>query len=260
VSSIGVIGAGYVGLTTAAVLAHLGHQVCCADVIPAKVERLSRGEVPILEDGLEDMVREGLKTDRLSFVLGAANAAVGREFVFLCVPTPQDADGSAEMSYVVGAASEIGPVLRSGAIVINKSTVPVGSTLVVERALGREWRWYRIPSSCAKAWPCRTAFPSRQPPPRGRLAPDRARAPFAGRATQILGHITPGVPDEAVRRSPKLAGAMHWTHLGDALTHLSGFDDQSQRSRPRVFALRRKVPDWACGPGGPFRSVCSAAP
>ncbi len=136
-SSIAVIGAGYVGLTTAAVLAHLGHQVCCADVIAEKVAVLSRGEVPIVEDGLADMVAEELKSERLSFVLGAAGAALGSELVFLCVPTPQHADGSAEMSHIVDAATEIGPVLSPGAIVVNKSTVPVGSTLVVERALGR---------------------------------------------------------------------------------------------------------------------------
>jgi UDPglucose 6-dehydrogenase len=137
VSSIAVIGAGYVGLTTAAVLAHLGNQVCCADVVADKVAALSAGEIPILEEGLEAMVREGLAAGRLSFVLGAAAAAAGSEFAFLCVPTPQHADGAADMAYVVRAASEVGPVLSPGCIVVTKSTVTVGSTCVVERALGR---------------------------------------------------------------------------------------------------------------------------
>ncbi len=138
-ADIAVIGAGYVGLTTGACLAHLGHQVVCADVVPEKVEGLSRGEVPILEDGLDDLVRAGIDSGRLSFVLGAARAveAADAEFTFLCVPTPQSDDGSADLSYIEDAAREIGPVVRPRSVVINKSTVPVGSTLVVERALGR---------------------------------------------------------------------------------------------------------------------------
>jgi UDPglucose 6-dehydrogenase len=137
VSTVAVIGAGYVGLTTAATLAELGHKVTCADVDAARVEALQEGRVPIFEEGLEELVRRHLASGRLSFVVGAANAAEGREFVFLCVPTPQRHDGSADMSFIEGAAAEIGPVLAHGAIVINKSTVPVGSTLVVEAALRR---------------------------------------------------------------------------------------------------------------------------
>src|SRR5205807_1890964 len=137
-SRIAVIGTGYVGLTTGAYLAHLGHDVVCADVIPEKVERLSRGEIPIVEAGLEELVKEGLAGGRLSFVLGSANAAGGAEFIFLCVPTPQGENGAADLSYVERAATEIAPVLQSDSIVINKSTVPVGSTRVVERALCRD--------------------------------------------------------------------------------------------------------------------------
>jgi UDPglucose 6-dehydrogenase len=135
---IAVIGTGYVGLTTGAYLAHLGHDVICADVVPEKVETLNQGQLPIYEPGLDELVREGLDSGRLSFVLGAASAVPDAEFVFLCVQTPQGEDGSADMSYVSGAAAEIGPALRSEAIVINKSTVPVGSTRVVEEAMGRD--------------------------------------------------------------------------------------------------------------------------
>ena len=135
---VAVIGTGYVGLTTGACLAHLGHHVVCADVIPEKVEALSRGEVPILEAGLDDLVHEGLRAGQLSFVLGARNAVADAEFVYLCVPTPQGEDGSADLSYIQEAAAEIGPHLQSEAVVINKSTVPVGSTRVVERALQRD--------------------------------------------------------------------------------------------------------------------------
>ena len=133
-----MVGTGYVGLTTGAYLAHLGHDVVCADVVPEKVERLKRGEIPIFEAGLEELVREGLDGRRLSFVLGADRAVPDAEFVFLCVPTPQGEDGSADMSYVQSAARQIGPLLATDAVVVNKSTVPVGSTLVVEQALGRD--------------------------------------------------------------------------------------------------------------------------
>jgi UDPglucose 6-dehydrogenase len=137
-SRIAVIGTGYVGLTTGACLAHMGHHVTCADIVPEKVERLSRGDVPILEAGLPELVREGIDGRRLSFVLGAAKAAETCEFAYLCVPTPQLEDGSADLSYLQAAAAEIGPVLPPEAIVVNKSTVPVGSTHVVEEVLGRD--------------------------------------------------------------------------------------------------------------------------
>jgi UDPglucose 6-dehydrogenase len=136
-SKIAVIGTGYVGLTTGACLAHLGHEVICADIDRDKIDRLNRGEIPILEAGLDEIVREGLQSGRLRFVLGAANAVTEAEFVYLCVPTPQGADGSADLSYIEGAAHEIAPHLVAESVVINKSTVPVGSTRFVELALAR---------------------------------------------------------------------------------------------------------------------------
>ena len=136
-SRIAVVGTGYVGLTTGACFAQLGHDVMCADIDQSKVDMLKRGEIPIHEDGLETIVQENQKAGRLSFVLGAEAAVKGREFIYLCVPTPQGADGRADLSYVEAAAREIAPHLDRGAIVVNKSTVPVGSTLLVERAMGR---------------------------------------------------------------------------------------------------------------------------
>jgi UDPglucose 6-dehydrogenase len=134
-SDVAVIGAGYVGLTTAVCLAHLGHDVVCADIDTDRVERLNKGEVPILEDGLPELLAEGLSSKRLRFVLGARNAAAVAGFVFLCVPTPQGEDGSADLSFVDEVAREIAPVLRAGTVVINKSTMPVGSTRRVQRVL-----------------------------------------------------------------------------------------------------------------------------
>src|SRR5436190_11073383 len=98
--SISVVGAGYVGLTTAACLAHLGHDITCADIDAERVARLRKGEVPILEIGLPELIEEGLANGRLEFVLGAATAARTAEIVFLCVQTPQGDDGSADLSYV----------------------------------------------------------------------------------------------------------------------------------------------------------------
>ncbi len=132
-----MVGAGYVGLTSAACLAHLGHRVVNADVDAAKVEQLSRGELPILEDGLDDLVKEGLESGRLRFQVGAAPASRDADFVFLCVPTPQGPDGAADLSMVEAVAREIAPALRATAVVVNKSTMPVGSTRRVARTLSR---------------------------------------------------------------------------------------------------------------------------
>jgi UDPglucose 6-dehydrogenase len=132
---IAVIGAGYVGLTTAACFAHLGHDVVCADIDAERVARLQKGEVPILEAGLPELLAAGLSSRRLRFVVGAPAAAGDAAVVFLCVQTPQGADGAADLSYVEVVAREIAPVLAPGAVVVNKSTVPVGSTRFVQRVL-----------------------------------------------------------------------------------------------------------------------------
>ena len=134
-STVGVVGAGYVGLTTAACLAHLGHDVVCGDLDAEKVRRLTKGESPILEEGLDDLIAEGLRSGRLRFVVGAPAAATGAEFVFLCVATPQGADGRADLGSIDAAAREIAPLLIPGAVVVNKSTVPVGTTERVDQVL-----------------------------------------------------------------------------------------------------------------------------
>ena len=135
---LAVIGTGYVGLTTGACLAAIGHEVVCVDIDEAKIARLRRGEIPIVEDGLQELVRSGLADGRLEFVDDPARAVEAADVVFLSVPTPQDDDGSADLTYVEAAARSIAPHLKSGAIVVNKSTVPVGSTRVVEQVIGRD--------------------------------------------------------------------------------------------------------------------------
>ena len=136
-SRIAIIGTGYVGLTTGACFAHIGHDVVCADVDARRVERLSRGILPIYEPGLQEIVEAQIASGRLRFVVGAAEAAKDCEFAYLCVQTPQGDDGAADLTYLQQAAAEIAHVLPAHSVVVNKSTVPVGSTKVVERVLGR---------------------------------------------------------------------------------------------------------------------------
>lgn len=143
-SKVAIIGAGYVGLTTAACLASLGHDVTGADIDADRVARLNRGEIPILEDGLPELVAEGIASRRLRFVVGAVTAVGNADFVFLCVPTPQADDGSANLSFVETAVREIAPKLRPGTVVINKSTVPVGTTRIVSRILSESGATDRV--------------------------------------------------------------------------------------------------------------------
>jgi UDPglucose 6-dehydrogenase len=136
-SRITIIGTGYVGLTTGVCFAHLGHNVVCADIDEQKVERLQAGDCPIVEEGLSDLLAEGLASRRLKFVVGAAVAAADAEYAFLCVPTPPSPNGSADLSFVDGTAAEIAQALPAGSIVVNKSTVPVGTAQRVQRILRR---------------------------------------------------------------------------------------------------------------------------
>jgi UDPglucose 6-dehydrogenase len=138
VAQVCVVGAGYVGLTTASCLAQLGHTVVGIDVDAIKVDRLNNGVIPIVEEGLEAITRQMLDSKRLVFQHGYSDSINASEFVFLCVPTPQDEDGSADLTYIREAATSLLPYLASGSIIVNKSTVPVGSTLVVEEIVRRD--------------------------------------------------------------------------------------------------------------------------
>ena len=137
-AKIAIVGTGYVGLTTGACLASLGHQVVCADIDAEKVAQLSKGKVTIFEDGLQELVTKGLKTGNLSFVVGAVKAVIDSEYVFLCLPTPESSDGSADISIIETVAKEIADSLPSGSIIVNKSTLPVGSVKVVENCIQRK--------------------------------------------------------------------------------------------------------------------------
>ena len=132
-----VIGAGYVGLTAGACLAHLGHTVVCTDQSVLRVQELQRGTLRIVEDGLPDIVERMVALGRLRFSADNVESVGDADFVFLCLPTPQSEDGSADLSHVLDVAREIGPHLRPDAIVVDKSTVPVGTSTLVLDALGR---------------------------------------------------------------------------------------------------------------------------
>jgi nucleotide sugar dehydrogenase len=139
---IAVVGTGYVGLTTGACLASLGHHVVCADIDAAKIDRLNRGEVDILEPGLPELVAEGVAAGRLQFVVGARRAIAAPdelpvEVVFLCVPTPMGKGGAADLGAVQAVASEVRHLLPRNCVVVNKSTVPVGTADATRAMLGR---------------------------------------------------------------------------------------------------------------------------
>ena len=136
-SKLVVMGAGYVGLSSAACFSHLGHDVCCVDINEARINAILAGEMPIIEDGLPALVDAGIRSGSLRFTTDLAEAADSAEVVFLCVPTPQGADGSADLSFVQAAARSLAELLQPGAVVVNKSTVPVGSTKIVEQELQR---------------------------------------------------------------------------------------------------------------------------
>jgi UDPglucose 6-dehydrogenase len=136
-SNIVIIGTGYVGLSSGACFAKLGHKVVCVDVVQSKIENLINQILPIVETGLNALVSEVVEAGLLTFTTDVVSAMKDAEVVFLCVPTPEGADGSADLSYIQTAARTLSPLLRSGSIVVNKSTVPVGSTIVVERELKR---------------------------------------------------------------------------------------------------------------------------
>ncbi|MCB2059859.1 MAG: UDP-glucose/GDP-mannose dehydrogenase family protein, partial [Novosphingobium sp.] len=133
---IAMVGAGYVGLVSGACFADFGHEVVCIDKDPSKIERLNGGEMPIYEPGLEELVQRNVKANRLSFTTELAEAISGASAIFIAVGTPsRRGDGHADLSFVHAAAAEIGKHLDHPAVIVTKSTVPVGTGDEVERIL-----------------------------------------------------------------------------------------------------------------------------
>lgn len=133
-----IFGTGYVGLVTGTCLADVGHDVVCVDIDQAKVEGLNRGVIPIYEPGLEPMVKANHAAGRLTFTTDAAAAIAHGDILFIAVGTPPDEDGSADLKYVLAVARTIGRHLERPSVVVNKSTVPVGTADKVRATIAGE--------------------------------------------------------------------------------------------------------------------------
>src|SRR5690606_21535329 len=124
---ISVIGTGYVGLVTGTCLAETGNEVICVDIDEAKVERMRNGEVPIYELHLELLFERNIKANRLKFTTSLDEGLAQAEIVFLALPTPENEDGAADLSYVLNVAEQIGKKITDYKVIVDKSTVPVGT-------------------------------------------------------------------------------------------------------------------------------------
>ena len=130
-----VVGTGYVGLVTGACLSDVGIEVVCIDIDENKIDRLNQGEIPIYEAGLEELVKRNIEKERLQFSTSLKENIKGVDVIFIAVGTPQGEDGSADLTYVLNVAKEIGENLEDYAVIVTKSTVPVGSSHKVKRAI-----------------------------------------------------------------------------------------------------------------------------
>ena len=136
---ITVVGTGYVGLVTGTCLAETGNHVCCVDIDERKVNKLRNGQITIYEPGLEKLFERNLKEERLSFTTDLKEGLEDSEIVFLALPTPPGEDGSADLKYVLGVADHIGKLLKDYKIIIDKSTVPVGTAEKVHAAIAKNY-------------------------------------------------------------------------------------------------------------------------
>jgi UDPglucose 6-dehydrogenase len=146
--TICVVGTGYVGLVTGTCFADLGNRVICLDINEEKVTRLRRGEIPIYEPGLEELVQRNVAAGRLRFTTSYPEAVSGADYCFIAVNTPSGSEGEADLGQVRAAAAALAPHLRDGAIIVNKSTVPIGTAdrvdHIVERHLPAEKKGLRF--------------------------------------------------------------------------------------------------------------------
>lgn len=133
--NIAVIGTGYVGLVTGTCFAETGNNVVCVDIDKEKVEKMSNGVVPIYEPHLDVIFERNLKAGRLSFTTNIADVVEDADIIFLALPTPPGEDGSADLSYVLGVAEELGKLITDYKVIVDKSTVPVGTAEKVSAAI-----------------------------------------------------------------------------------------------------------------------------
>uniref|UniRef100_UPI00261DE306 UDP-glucose dehydrogenase family protein n=1 Tax=uncultured Anoxybacillus sp. TaxID=263860 RepID=UPI00261DE306 len=131
--NIVVVGTGYVGLVTGVALAHIGHRVTCVDVDEAKVERMRQGISPIYEPGIEPLMKENMEANRLFFTTDGARAYREADVIYIAVGTPENEDGSANLTYLKQAVRDIASAVTKDVIVVTKSTVPVGTNHEIKR-------------------------------------------------------------------------------------------------------------------------------
>ena len=124
---IAVVGTGYVGLVTGTCLAETGNNVICVDINEAKVKKMQNGEVPIYEPGLDLLFHRNIEQGRLHFTTNLAEAIEEAQIIFMALPTPPGGDGAADLSYILGAAKDISKIIKEYKVIVNKSTVPVGT-------------------------------------------------------------------------------------------------------------------------------------
>ncbi|WP_438426181.1 UDP-glucose dehydrogenase family protein [Aquimarina macrocephali] len=134
---IAVIGSGYVGLVTGTCLAETGNEVVCIDIDESKVQKLSMGEVPIYEPHLDMLFDRNIKAGRLKFTTSLEEGLKHGEVIFLALPTPEEEDGSADLSYIIGVAEDIGQRLNEYKVIVDKSTVPVGTAEKVRATIAK---------------------------------------------------------------------------------------------------------------------------
>ncbi len=137
---ITVVGTGYVGLVTGTCFSETGNKVTCVDIDKNKVDKLSNGQITIYEPGLEKIFLRNIKEGRLTFTTELESAIEGAEIIFLALPTPPGADGSADLKYVLGVADNLGKILKDYKVIVNKSTVPVGTADKVSAAIAKNYK------------------------------------------------------------------------------------------------------------------------
>ena len=137
---IAVIGTGYVGLVTGTCFSETGNDVICVDIDANKVNKLSQGEITIYEPGLNKLFLRNLKEERLRFTTNLAEGVKDAEIIFLALPTPPGADGSADLKYVLGVAEDLGKIIKGYKVIVDKSTVPVGTAEKVHAAVSKNYK------------------------------------------------------------------------------------------------------------------------
>ena len=134
---IAVVGTGYVGLVTGTCFAETGNQVTCVDINQEKVQQMQAGKIPIYEPGLDDLFQRNTQEGRLHFTTSLKEGIEGAKVIFLALPTPPGADGSADLKYILQVANDLGPILSDYTVIIDKSTVPVGTSDKVRAAIAK---------------------------------------------------------------------------------------------------------------------------